>query len=204
MSTAAHGSERDCGHTGNFFNLTWAMPGVSRGGPHATGAWMEEFGSMVFRPRPQLGLEFPTPGTTEGTQRLLQRLGRDRHVSDRLCHAPQGDPAHRQKAIRPSRRWMRRPPGGRHRRSRFQPPRTRPTCLRSTSPRHVDRAAHQLVADRPRAGQHRPCPAQGRADRAHSSRCSTLLRSTPASGPVRPSPGLEVAPRPRFRSCAKC
>lgn len=48
MSTAAHGSERDCGHTGNFFNLTWAMPGVSRCGPHATGAWMEEFGAWYF------------------------------------------------------------------------------------------------------------------------------------------------------------
>lgn len=48
MSTAAHNGERDCGHTGNFFNVTWAMPGVSRSGPHATGAWMEEFGSCYF------------------------------------------------------------------------------------------------------------------------------------------------------------
>jgi hypothetical protein len=48
MSTAAHNAERDCGHTGNFFNLTWAMPGVSRGGPHATGAWMAEFGGWYF------------------------------------------------------------------------------------------------------------------------------------------------------------
>jgi hypothetical protein len=30
MSTASHGNERDQGHTGNFFNMTWAMPGVSR------------------------------------------------------------------------------------------------------------------------------------------------------------------------------
>jgi hypothetical protein len=48
MSAASHGSERDCGHTGNFFNMTWAMPGVARCGPHATGAWMEEFGSWYF------------------------------------------------------------------------------------------------------------------------------------------------------------
>lgn len=48
MSTAAHGSERDCGHTGNFFNITWAMPGVSRAGPHATGRWMKEFGTWYF------------------------------------------------------------------------------------------------------------------------------------------------------------
>jgi hypothetical protein len=44
MSVASHGSERDQGHTGNFFNVTWAMPGVAQSGPHATGAWMEEFG----------------------------------------------------------------------------------------------------------------------------------------------------------------
>ena len=48
MSTASHGNERDQGHTGNFFNMTWAMPGVARGGPNATGAWMEEFGAWYF------------------------------------------------------------------------------------------------------------------------------------------------------------
>jgi lysophospholipase L1-like esterase len=48
MSTASHYGERDQGHTGNFFNLTWAMPGVSRGGPNATGAWMHEFGAWYF------------------------------------------------------------------------------------------------------------------------------------------------------------
>jgi len=48
MSTASHGHERDTGHTGNFFNLTWAMPGVARSGPYATGAWMKEFGAWYF------------------------------------------------------------------------------------------------------------------------------------------------------------
>ncbi len=48
MSTASHSHERDTGHTGNFFNITWAMPGVSRGGPDASGAWMKEFGSWYF------------------------------------------------------------------------------------------------------------------------------------------------------------
>ena len=48
MSLAAHGPERDTGHTGNFFNMHWAMPGVSLSGPHATGAWMKEFGSWYF------------------------------------------------------------------------------------------------------------------------------------------------------------
>jgi hypothetical protein len=48
MSTASHGPERDCGHTGNFFNILWAMPGVALSGPHATGAWMQEFGAWYF------------------------------------------------------------------------------------------------------------------------------------------------------------
>ncbi len=44
MSVASHGEEREMGHTGNFFNLTWALPGVARSGPDATGAWLEEYG----------------------------------------------------------------------------------------------------------------------------------------------------------------
>ena len=48
MSVASHGSERDTGHTGNFFNMLWAMPGVAQSGSNATGAWMGEFGSWYF------------------------------------------------------------------------------------------------------------------------------------------------------------
>ena len=48
MSVASHGPERDTGHTGNFFNILWAMPGVAQSGPHATGAWMQEFGAWYF------------------------------------------------------------------------------------------------------------------------------------------------------------
>ncbi len=48
MSVASHGPERDTGHTGNFFNMLWAMPGVAQSGPQATGAWMSEFGSWYF------------------------------------------------------------------------------------------------------------------------------------------------------------
>ncbi|MFK7850060.1 MAG: DUF6288 domain-containing protein [Akkermansiaceae bacterium] len=48
MSLASHGPERDCGHTGNYFNLTWAMPAVAKSGPQATGAWMKEFGNWYF------------------------------------------------------------------------------------------------------------------------------------------------------------
>ena len=48
MSLASHGPERDTGHTGNFFNMVWSMPGVAHSGPHATGAWMQEFGAWYF------------------------------------------------------------------------------------------------------------------------------------------------------------
>ena len=48
MSLCSHGPERDCGHTGNYFNIAWAMPGVALSGPQATGAWMKEFGEWYF------------------------------------------------------------------------------------------------------------------------------------------------------------
>jgi len=48
MSVASHGPERDGGHTGNFCNILWSLPGVAQSGPHATGAWMKEFGAWSF------------------------------------------------------------------------------------------------------------------------------------------------------------
>ena len=41
MGTAGY-AERERGHTGNFFNIQWALPGVSRCGPLATGAYLKE------------------------------------------------------------------------------------------------------------------------------------------------------------------
>lgn len=41
MATAGY-EERERGHTGNFFNVLWALPGVARCGPLATGAYMGE------------------------------------------------------------------------------------------------------------------------------------------------------------------
>ena len=41
MSAAAY-AERERGHTGNFFNILWALPGVSRCGPLATGTYWKE------------------------------------------------------------------------------------------------------------------------------------------------------------------
>ncbi len=48
MSLASHGPERDTGHTGNYFNMLWSIPGIAPSGPHATGAWMQEFGAWYF------------------------------------------------------------------------------------------------------------------------------------------------------------
>ncbi|MFK7849379.1 MAG: DUF6288 domain-containing protein [Akkermansiaceae bacterium] len=48
MALASHGSERDTGHTGNFWNMTWAMPAVNLSGPYGTGAWMKEFGAWYY------------------------------------------------------------------------------------------------------------------------------------------------------------
>lgn len=45
MAVASHGSERDCGHTGNYFNMLWSLPAIAQAGRHATGAWMQEFGA---------------------------------------------------------------------------------------------------------------------------------------------------------------
>jgi hypothetical protein len=41
MATAAY-AERESGHTGNYFNILWALPGVSRSGAAATGAYLKE------------------------------------------------------------------------------------------------------------------------------------------------------------------
>jgi hypothetical protein len=44
MSIASHGDEREMGHTGNFFNIQWALPSVALSGYKATGAWLKEYG----------------------------------------------------------------------------------------------------------------------------------------------------------------
>ena len=62
MSVASHGAERDTGHTGNFFNMTWAMPAVALSGSQATGAWMTEFGAWYFDLARQHDSAFPHQG----------------------------------------------------------------------------------------------------------------------------------------------
>jgi HEAT repeat protein len=41
MATAAY-DHREQGHCGNFWNMLWALPGASRAGPLATGAYLKE------------------------------------------------------------------------------------------------------------------------------------------------------------------
>ena len=65
MSVASHGSERDTGHTGNFFNILWALPGVAQSGPQATGAWMQEYGSWYFDLARKSDGSFPHQGPPE-------------------------------------------------------------------------------------------------------------------------------------------
>ena len=68
MSVASHGSERDCGHTGNFTNMLWAMPGVALSGPQATGAWMAEFGAWYYDLARAWDGSFPHQGPPEKTR----------------------------------------------------------------------------------------------------------------------------------------
>ncbi len=65
MSVASHGNERDQGHTGNFCNILWSMPGVAQSGPHATGAWMKEFGGWYFDLARRWNGTFPHQGPPE-------------------------------------------------------------------------------------------------------------------------------------------
>lgn len=68
MSVASHGPERDTGHTGNFFNMLWAMPGIAQSGPNATGAWMAEFGGWYFDLARGWDNRFPHQGPPENEQ----------------------------------------------------------------------------------------------------------------------------------------
>lgn len=65
MALACHGNERDTGHTGNFWNMTWAMPGVVQSGPNATGAWMEEYGSWYYDLARRWDGSFPHQGPAQ-------------------------------------------------------------------------------------------------------------------------------------------
>lgn len=66
MATAAY-DERESGHTGNFFNVLWALPGASRCGPLAAGAYWKEQGWYYDLARRWDG-SFPYQGEPAGGQ----------------------------------------------------------------------------------------------------------------------------------------
>lgn len=119
MSLASHGSERDTGHTGNFFNLLWAMPGVAHSGPQATGAWMREFGAWYFDLARRWDGTFvhqgaPEPGNDSyagwdctGAYLLAYAMPLKRiHLTGKRAGAvPQLDAASAQEIIRDGRGW---------------------------------------------------------------------------------------------------
>ena len=87
MSAASHGPERDTGHTGNFFNILWSLPGVAQSGPSATGAWMEEFGGWNFDLARRWDGTFVHQGPPADEERQISGLGLHRRLSPCLRDA---------------------------------------------------------------------------------------------------------------------
>ena len=72
MATAAY-NERESGHTGSFFGHLWALPGVSRCGQLATGAYLKEQDWFYDLARCWDGrfIHQPTPGDWENYNYIL-------------------------------------------------------------------------------------------------------------------------------------
>ena len=75
MATAAY-DERERGHTGNYFNMLWALPGVARGGPLAIGAYMEEQ-SWYYDLARRWDMTYVYQGMPEGAQEHGKHKGWD-------------------------------------------------------------------------------------------------------------------------------
>ena len=96
MSLASHGAERDCGHTGNFWNILWAMPGVAQGGAAGHRRMDERVRRVVFRPRPAMGRQFHPSRPSPSGARFNQWLGFDRRLPVGIRDAAQKNLAHGQ------------------------------------------------------------------------------------------------------------
>lgn len=119
MALASHGAERDGGHTGNFFNILWSLPAVAQSGPHATGAWMQEFGGWYFDLARRSDHSFPHQGPAQmkndsynnwdctGGYLLAYAMPLRKIwlTGKRPSVAPQLDPASAQKVILAGRGW---------------------------------------------------------------------------------------------------
>lgn len=75
MATAAY-SERERGHTGNYFNYLWALHGVARCGPHAIGAYLEEQSWYYDLARGWNGVSLYQP-SPEGAEEHRKYIGWD-------------------------------------------------------------------------------------------------------------------------------
>ena len=91
MSVASHGSERDCGHTGNFFNILWSLPGVAQSGPQRHRRVDERVRRLVLRPRAALGRQLRSPRPAGDAWRQLPGLGSHRRIPPGVRDAAQED-----------------------------------------------------------------------------------------------------------------
>ena len=99
MSTAAY-DERERGHTGNFFNVLWALPGVSRCGPLATGAYWKEQAWYYDLARGWDGeLRLSGLAGRRGGTRQVHELGLHRRLPADLCAAAEKPLSDRQEAV---------------------------------------------------------------------------------------------------------
>lgn len=118
MAIAAHSTERDQGHTGNFFNMTWALPGVARAGEDATGAWMQEMawsydlarrwdGTYLYQGAPTPRPESYNNWDSTGAYLLAYAmpLGKTYFTGKRKSPAPQIDRATADSIIDDGRGW---------------------------------------------------------------------------------------------------
>jgi hypothetical protein len=148
MSLASHGPERDTGHTGNFFNMLWAMPGVAHSGPQATGAWMQEFGAWYYDLARRSDGSFLHQGPPESRGNdSYARLGLHRRLLAGLRDAAEENPSHRQEAQRSASARCRHRPVHRQRRPWLEQQRPQ-QLLRCLERRTIARTPAQLVTHR--------------------------------------------------------
>ncbi|MGV2336887.1 MAG UNVERIFIED_CONTAM: DUF6288 domain-containing protein [Planctomycetaceae bacterium] len=96
MALASHGNERDCGHTGNYFNMLWSLPAIALAGSDATGAWMQEFGGWYHDLARTLDGAFVHQGPPEPDHDSYHGWDATGAYPARLCPAAPKNPSDRQ------------------------------------------------------------------------------------------------------------
>jgi hypothetical protein len=200
MALASHGGERDGGHTGNFFNMLWSLPAIAQAGPHATGAWMREFGgwyhdlarrwdgAFTHQGPPEPGWDSYRGWDASGAYLLAYALPRKKLVlTGRKPGVVQ--------PLAPAAAEASSPPGAAGTiRTAIAPMTASPTrnCSRVS-----DRGRRPCASARPRRWR-----GASRLGWRRSARCSTPRISIPASAPARRWKHCAARPRPRCRRCA--